>query len=124
MYKIMMLALAGGMGTLARYGISSGIQKISGGSFPFGTLVVNMAGCLMFGAFWAFAEKRFHPGADITIIVLAGFLGAFTTFSSFMFDTGGLMREFGLARAAANIIIQNTTGIILLFAGLELGRRI
>jgi len=124
MYKILLLAAAGAAGTLARYGISTTVHRIAGSDFPLGTFTVNMIGCLVFGMFWAFAEKRFHSSADITAIVLIGFLGAFTTFSSFIFDTGGLLKNYGPAHAMLNLVAQNALGIALLFTGLAIGRKI
>lgn len=84
--RILMLALTGAAGAVARYAFAGLIQKLSGASFPFGTLAVNMAGCLLFGIVWSLFEgKILSP--DTRLLILVGFMGAFTTFSTFTFET-------------------------------------
>jgi len=92
--KLLLVALAGGLGTLSRYGLSGIVQRSSSGSFPWGTLVVNITGCLMFGVVWAIVENRFQISSDIRTIVLVGFMGAFTTFSTFVFETQALLQYY------------------------------
>lgn len=119
--KLLLLALAGAAGTLARYGLSGLMQRLSGAAFPFGTLAVNAAGCLLFGFVWALYEGRVIS-PEARVVVLVGFMGAFTTFSSFAFETGELLRDGQLSYAALNIIAQNAIGIAVFFAGLFIGK--
>lgn len=123
--KLACIALAGGLGTLARYGLSGWAQRASGsGVFPWGTVAVNAVGCLLFGVLWSVMEKRLGIGGETRVIVLTGFMGAFTTFSTFMFETGELIRDSEWLLAAGNVAGQNISGIAFLFLGLALGRLI
>lgn len=120
--KLVWLALAGAMGTLSRYGLGGLVQRILGESFPWGTLTVNALGCFLFGFVWTLAEDRLLISGETRFIVLTGFLGAFTTFSTFTFETGGLLRDSEWLLALGNILGQNVLGLTLLFLGLTVGR--
>lgn len=124
MSKIALIALAGVFGTLARYFLGGFVQRLSGGPFPWGTFAVNMTGTFLFGLIWSLAEDRLVISGEARTIILVGFMGAFTTFSSFMFETGALMRDSQWALAFGNIALQNITGILFLFIGLAIGRLI
>lgn len=122
MTKILWLALGGAAGTLARVGLSALVQHLGGVRFPWGTLSVNLLGCLLFGLVWAVTEDRARFGPEVRMFVLAGFMGAFTTFSTYIFDTGELVRTAHLGAAVANVALQNVLGLLCLFAGFALGR--
>ena len=122
--KLLLLASAGAFGTLARYFLGGAVQRLSGGAFPWGTFAVNMTGTLLFGLVWSLAEDRPVISPEARTIILVGFMGAFTTFSSFMFETGELMRDSQWALAFGNIALQNLTGILFLFIGFAIGRLI
>ncbi len=120
--KLLLLALAGSLGTLARFGLGSLVQERSGSGFPYGTLAVNALGCFLFGAVWCLAEERLVVSGETRRIILTGFMGAFTTFSSFAFETGQMLRESQWLLAGCNIVLQNVLGIALFFAGLAAGK--
>jgi fluoride exporter len=120
--KLAWIALAGALGTLARYGLSGIVQRNLSAGFPWGTFVVNAAGCFLFGAIWALSAERFLINPEIRVIVLTGFMGAFTTFSTFMFESGQLMRDAEWMLVAANVGGQTVVGLIALFAGLAVAR--
>ncbi|MEK6790566.1 MAG: CrcB family protein [Deltaproteobacteria bacterium] len=120
--KILYLSILGAAGTIARYWLGGYVQRLSGNVFPWGTFVVNMAGCLLFGIVWSAAGERIPMSDETRRILLIGFMGAFTTFSSFMFDTVNLMHGGEWSYAAANLILQNITGIVLIFLGIAIGR--
>ncbi|TAH34395.1 MAG: fluoride efflux transporter CrcB [Planctomycetota bacterium] len=122
MSRLLWIALAGAAGTLARYGLQGLVQSWSGSAFPSGTLVVNALGCFLFGALWALAEERMTIGPDTRVVCLVGFLGAFTTFSSFAFETGQLLREAQWLLTAANLLAQNGLGLLCLFLGAAAAR--
>lgn len=113
-----LIALAGGAGTLARYGLSTTVmQRWAGTGFPWGTVVVNLAGCFLFGLVWSLAVEHAWIGAEARAVLLIGFMGGFTTFSSFGFETFTLLRDAQWGRAAANVLIQNLCGILFLWLG-------
>lgn len=120
--KIALIAAAGAIGTLARYFLGGLVQRVSGGVFPWGTFAVNMAGCLLFGVIWSMAEERLVISGETRAIFLVGFMGAFTTFSTFMFESSALLRDSQWALAFGNIALQNIVGIAALFIGLAIGR--
>lgn len=120
--KILYLSLGGTAGTLSRYWLSGFAQRLAGSSFPLGTLAVNLLGCLLFGTLWGLFENRMLPGSEIRILVLTGFMGAFTTFSTYMFETAELVKYGQMAMAMLNIIGQSVAGLVLILAGIALGR--
>ena len=121
-FKLAMLALAGALGTLSRYALSGAVQKITGTGFPYGTLVVNLTGCFAVGILWSLFESRFTVSSEMRLIILVGFMGAFTTFSTLILESSHLFKDAQLAMALGNIIAQNVIGILFLFIGMALGR--
>ena len=122
MQKLLLIGLAGALGALARYGLSGFVQRHSGFTFPVGTLVVNLLGTFLFGFIWGLVEQRLVISVETRVIILSGFLGAFTTFSSFMFETSALIDEGQWAFAALNVGAQITFGLAAMFLGLAAGR--
>jgi len=120
--KLAWLAAAGALGSLCRYGLAGLAQRIGGAGFPWGTMTVNLVGCFLAGLLWALFEHRWAVSPTTRTVVLVGFMGAFTTFSAFMLETGQLVRSHELMYAAANVAVQNGVGFVALFAGLALGR--
>jgi len=122
LHKLVLIALAGAAGTLARYFLRGLVQRLYGGAFPWGTFAVNISGTFLFGFVWSLAEERLVISGEARAVVLVGFMGAFTTFSTFMFETGELLRDSQFALAFGNIALQNVVGIIFLILGLAAGR--
>lgn len=120
--KIILLALAGAMGTVARYGLAGFVHRVIDASLPYGTLAVNALGCFLAGLLWTLFEYRWPLTGETRAILLVGFLGAFTTFSAYILETGELLRSAQFAYAAVNVFIQTTIGLAALFAGVILGR--
>jgi fluoride exporter len=121
--KLLLLASAGAAGTLARFGLSGLVQRIGpSGGFPWGTFAVNAVGCLLFGIVWSLAEERLIIGGATRVIVLVGFMGAFTTFSTFAFETGQMLDDSQWLLAAGNLLLQNVAGVALLLVGIALGK--
>ena len=123
MLKLLLLSAAGAAGTLARFGLSGLVQRIVPGSaFPWGTLAVNAVGCLLFGIVWSLAEERLVISGATRAIVLVGFMGAFTTFSTFAFETGQLLDDSQWLAAAGNVLLQNVAGVVLVLVGIAVGK--
>ena len=120
--KLAWLAVLGAAGTLARYGLGGFVQRLHGGAFPWGTLAVNALGCFLFGLVWTLAEERLVISGETRTIVLLGFMGAFTTFSTFAFETGAMLRDTEWLLAAGNLLAQNGLGLGFFFLGAALGR--
>ncbi|MFA5293818.1 MAG: fluoride efflux transporter CrcB [Phycisphaerae bacterium] len=122
--KIIYLALAGAAGTLARYWLGGLVQRSITTDFPFGTAAVNVIGCLLFGLIWAILESRLSISGQMRMVIFVGFFGAFTTFSTFMFETARMLDESQWLWASVNIIGQNILGLIGMVAGLAIGKYI
>ncbi len=122
--NLILLAFAGGAGALCRFGLAGLVQRLAGERFPLGTLVVNLVGCLLFGFVWGWLESRVGFSPQTRAIVLTGFLGAFTTFSTFAFETANLLQGGQIAAAVINITVQTALGVVLVFAGLALAQSI
>jgi fluoride exporter len=120
--KLLGIAVAGALGTLARYGLSGLVQRLHQSAFPWGTFAVNSLGCLLFGVVWALAEERLLISGETRIILLVGFMGGFTTFSSYAYETSALLRDAEWMLAAGNLLAHNLVGIVCFFVGAALGR--
>lgn len=120
--KIVYLAIAGALGTLSRYGLSGLVHRLVSTTFPLGTAVVNILGCLLFGLLWAVIELRLNIPVQLRIVIFLGFFGAFTTFSSFAFETAQLIDDSQWFWAAANVLLQNSLGLLAMMAGLIVGK--
>jgi CrcB protein len=119
---MLQLALAGAVGTLARYWLGGVVQRLCGESFPWGTLVINVSGCLLFGFVWVLAEDRLLLSPQTRIVILTGFMGAFTTFSTYAFETTQMLADSEWLRAAGNLALQNVLGLAAVLLGFAVGR--
>ncbi len=119
---LFLLALAGALGTLTRYGLATLVRPSAGAGFPLGTLAVNVGGCFVAGLLWTLLDQRWPASAETRTVIFVGFLGAFTTFSAFILDTGELFRSQQWLLAAGNLALQNGLGILALLAGVLAGR--
>ena len=122
MHKILLIALAGAAGTLCRYWLSGAVYAFMGRDFPWGTWAVNILGSFLFGLVWIMSEERGLISGQARIIILAGFMGAFTTFSTFMFESGEILRDAQWLKLVLNLGGQNAVGFAALFLGTSLGR--
>lgn len=120
--QLVLLAIAGAAGTLARYALAGLIQRLCGTSFPWGTLAINVIGCLLFGFVWSIADERMLISPQARIVILTGFMGAFTTFSTYAFETVQMLSDAEWLRAIGNVALENIVGIAAVFAGFAVGR--
>ena len=98
-------------------GLGGAVQRLTPGLFPYGTFVVNVVGCLLFGLIIGLAESRLTLGPTGRAFVLIGVLGGFTTFSSFTYESFELLRDGQVLQAAANVAGQVVVGFLALWAG-------
>ena len=112
-----MVGLGGFVGAIARYGISGWIHRLTGPAFPYGTLAVNVAGCFLIGIFMTMVEVRQVFSPNLRLILMTGFLGSLTTFSTFGYETVALFRDgelgLGLGNMAANMLL----GLFFVYLG-------
>jgi CrcB protein len=117
MQRILFIGLAGLIGTLARYGVSGWVARRAGETFPTGTLVANLSGCFLAGMLYCLTEERFLVDPAWRAAILLGFLGGFTTFSSYGLQSFTLLRDGEIMRAGINIGASNVAGLLLVWAG-------
>ena len=121
--KLAMIAIGGALGSLLRYAVAGLVQRWSGDTFPVGTLVVNVVGCLAIGVFGALLAGPYIVKPDTRAFVLIGLLGAFTTFSTFGWETFELINEKQFMRAAVNVFLSNGLGLAGVWLGYRLAER-
>lgn len=113
----LLIAVGGGAGAVARYGIGGWIQERAGFGFPWGTLVVNVLGSLLVGFALRYLEGV-RVGPETRALVAVGILGAFTTFSTFSYETVALLEEGAVSRALAYTIGSLVLGLLAVYAGI------
>lgn len=121
MPKIIYLAVGTLIGGICRYAMASGLHARFGFGFPYGTLAVNMLGCLIIGALGALAEGPFRLSPEARLLLITGFCGAFTTFSSFMLETSSLMKNGENVLALLYVIASGVGGFLIFKLGERLG---
>lgn len=124
MSTVLLIGLAGFCGALSRYWLGGLAHKVLGTSFPWGTITANILGCFLFGLVLALADERFLLKEQTRIVLLIGFMGSFTTFSSLIFESGQLLRETQWVLAGVNYIGQTVLGLGALWLGIILARSI
>jgi len=113
------VALGGALGALARYGISGWVYDRMGESFPWGTLVVNLVGCLALGLVIRWLQVS-AVSPEVRPFLTIGVLGAFTTFSTFSYETVALLQEGQWLRAGLYMGGSVVLGLIAMLAGMAL----
>ena len=124
MTKWICLAIGGILGTFARYLFSNTIYSWVGSRFPYGTLAVNLLGCFILGFLATVSQEKFFIHTESRLLLMVGFCGAFTTFSTWIFETDNLMRQGDLTLALANLIVSVAAGFLIFRAGISLGKLI
>lgn len=123
--KLLLLMLAGGIGTLARFGVGEFVGRWSeDGGFPWHTLAVNVTGCFIFGLVLAITSGKISLSGSVQMVIFVGLLGGFTTFSAFAAESGNLVNDGKWLLAFGNIALQNVAGIGLFFLGLFAGKAV
>lgn len=123
MKLLVFLALGGAAGTLARYGLG-GLVQPAGSTFPWGTLVVNVLGSFVLGFLmrWLLGSGVATP--ELRAALTVGFCGAFTTMSTFSYETLTLLEDGESFRAAAYVLGTLSASLLGVFGGLSLGGRL
>jgi len=121
-----LLAIAGGgaLGAVLRFGMSNAVYRILGREFPYGTLAVNVLGSLLMGFLFVMLVERLAISAEWRAALLVGLLGAFTTFSTFSFETLALFESGEPVKAITNIALSVFLCLTATWLGLSLGRQL
>lgn len=115
--NIFLIAIGGALGSVARYLLSTFVLRATGTLFPLGTFVVNVIGCLVFGAIAGAASQRVQLAPAMRLFLLTGILGGFTTFSSYAFESFTLVRDGQFLWASLNVAGQVIAGLAGMWAG-------
>jgi CrcB protein len=119
---LILIGLGGFAGAISRYLVDGFVSERTAGAFPWGTLVVNLTGSFVLGLLFAMTTERAILPADIRGPAMIGFIGAYTTFSTYMLESWGLLESGSWAPALANLGGSVVLGLIAVAAGLTLGR--
>lgn len=124
MLQLLTIAGGGALGAVLRFGMSSYIYRLLGRDFPYGTLAVNVVGSLVMGILFILFVERGLVSAEWRSAIIIGFLGAFTTFSTFSIETLMLVESGELSRAALNVVLSVTLCLAATWLGLVMGRQL
>jgi CrcB protein len=120
--QLLLVGLGGFAGAVARWLVDGWVSERNPSAFPVGTLVVNLTGSFVLGVLFAWVIERNVLPADVRAPVMIGFIGAYTTFSTFMLESWRLVEDGAWALATANLVGSVVLGLVAVVAGLAVGR--
>ncbi len=123
MNKYLIVVLGGGLGSLVRYLLGTAIMSRFGGKFPLGTLIINVTGSFAIGVLMTLLTERGQPHPYWRLALVIGFLGGYTTFSSFEWETLTAVRDGGFLPALLNVVGSVALGFAAVWAGATLAAR-
>jgi CrcB protein len=116
------VGVAGFFGASSRYLLDGWISRLTGGGFPWGTFVVNLTGCFLVGALTTLLSEKLLSNPSVRIAITVGFVGAYTTFSTFAYESLRQIEGGALATAALNVGASVIVGIAAAWFGVVVGR--
>ncbi len=122
MMRVLAIALGGAAGALSRYWVSNAVHALAGRGFPYGTLTVNVLGSLVMGFLTVLFLERMDVGPEWRAAILIGFLGAFTTFSTFSIETLNLIESAQYLKAGVNMTVSLAACVVAAWLGVLGGR--
>jgi fluoride exporter len=122
LYEYLAVAAAGSLGSILRFFVAKTCGRLFGTGFPVGTFVINITGCLFLGWFLTVIQDRVMVSDTIRVAIAVGFVGAYTTFSTFCFESSALLEDGSGIKAAANIVGSLLFGLIAVRLGIALAR--
>jgi CrcB protein len=120
--QLLLVGLGGFGGAVLRWAVDGWISERNPTAFPLGTLFINLTGSFVLGVLFALVVERNVLPADIRLPLMVGFLGAYTTFSTFMLESWRLVETGAYGLAAANLVGSVALGLVAVVAGLAVGR--
>lgn len=124
MEKYIIVGVGGFLGAISRYAVGDWAAQKWGAAFPYGTLIINLAGSFLLGLFLAAATERVLVDPRLRLFFATGFLGAFTTFSTFTYESAELMLNGGRGLGLLNLLASVVLGALMAFFGIWLGKQL
>ena len=124
MRVILLIAVAGAFGSVSRYALSGWAYRLFGERLPYGTLAVNVVGCFLLGLVMHVGLTTDALSREARTAISVGFLGAFTTFSTFGYETVRSIEQGAWGAAALNVALNVVVGILAVVAGFGVARQI
>ncbi len=121
--RLLLIAVFGAAGTLARYGLQGLVQVKMGSTFPYGTLAINLTGCFFLGLIGQFTLNRMVISPELRMAIAVGFFGGYTTFSSFGWETAKMLEAGEWLWATTYVASSVVLGLFLSVAGIRLASR-
>jgi CrcB protein len=117
MVNVLIIGIGGFLGAIVRYGVALWIGQRWGRNFPLGTFVINITGSFLIGLLMSLFTERFMVNPQWRLLLVVGFLGAYTTFSTFEYETGALLKDGEWLYASLNVVLSVVVGFIALKLG-------
>jgi len=121
--RLLLIAVFGAAGTLARYGLQGLVQVRVGSTFPWGTLLINLSGCFFLGLIGQMMLNRMMVSSELRVAIAVGFFGGYTTFSSFGWEAAKMLESGEWLRSMTYVAASVVLGLLLSVAGIRLGNR-
>jgi len=118
-----LIGLAGSLGSLMRYLVGTICGRLFGTAFPIGTLIINLSGSLFLGWFMTTVRDRVGVSDTVRLAIAVGFVGAYTTFSTFVYESNALLEDGALIKALVNMVGSLVLGLIAVRLGIWLASR-
>ncbi len=122
MIKPLLVGIGGFFGAMSRYLVDAWVSSLIGKSFPVGTLAVNVSGSFLLGFLFAFILENVTHDHHLSLLIAYGFIGAYTTYSTFMMDSLKLASTGGVTLAVINISASLVFGLVAVYLGASLGK--
>lgn len=117
MINYLIIGIGGFAGAITRYALAVWIGQKWGRSFPLGTFVINVSGSFLIGLLMTLLTEKFMANPQWRLLLVVGFLGAYTTFSTFEYETGSLIKDSEIVLAALNVVLSVVLGFVALKMG-------
>jgi fluoride exporter len=122
--QILTVAVGGAVGSVCRFLTGVAVTRLAGPAFPWGTLTVNVVGSFAIGFLTELVARKLNASMEIRLLIVVGFLGGFTTFSSFSLDTMALIERGATAAALSYVLASVVISLLATFGGLAFGRAV
>jgi CrcB protein len=119
---VVAIGVAGALGAVARYALGGWIANRFPRAFPLETLLINVSGSFVLGLLFVLLTERFLPHPTLRSALTIGFLGAYTTFSTFSLETLHLIEDGAVGLAMINVVASVAAGLLAVYLGVVLGR--